>query len=506
MTVLRIIKKVLSKGQAARSLGTRPFLDRGINAWYSISNLMEKGSAPQEEMGMKEQLLRGIPKVDELLREPELAEMGGKYGNSAVARGIRETLERLRRGILAGEVDTLPQPQALREAIIRRIHREAVPSFREVVNGTGVVLHTNLGRAGMSQAAAQAAAQAASRYTNLEYDLDTGSRGSRYSHVEGLLCRVTGAESALVVNNNAAAVLLVLSALTQGGQVAVSRGELVEIGGSFRVPEIMEACGARLREVGATNKTHLSDYEKAIGPETKALMKVHTSNYRIVGFAGTPSLSELVALGHRHGLPVIEDLGSGSLVDLSRFGLRDEPTVQDSIRAGVDVVSFSGDKLLGGPQAGIILGKKQYLDVLKKHPLNRAMRVDKMTLAALEATLRSYEAGTPEQIPVIAMLAAEPEALQIKARHLQQMLLENNISCGMVPAEGRVGGGSVPNQALASWAVCLEGDVNRLEERLRRGSMPVIGRIHEGRFLLDVRTMWEKDFPAVVEAVREAMA
>lgn len=454
---------------------------------------------------MKE-LLRKLPKVDELLRSQELAQLRTEMGDYAVTEGIRQEVDALRQGILAEQITALPDRDTLSQQIARRVRRESLPSFRSVINGTGIILHTNLGRACLSEKAAQAAADAARRYSNLEYNLQSGSRGTRYSHVEDILCRLTDAESALVVNNNAAAVLLVLSALTQGGQVIVSRGELVEIGGSFRVPEIMEACGAQLKEVGATNKTHLYDYERAIGPETKAIMKVHTSNYRIVGFSETPVLSELVALGHKRSLPVIEDLGSGSLLDLNRFGLHDEPTVQDSIRAGIDVVSFSGDKLLGGPQAGIILGKKRYVDILKKHPLSRAMRVDKMTLAALEATLHSYENGTEEEIPVIGMLAVSPTVLEQKALQLQNMLTSAGISAQVVPVEGRVGGGSVPNQSLSSYAVALTENVNDLEQKLRLGLRPIIGRIHNDAYLLDVRTLWEEDFPVIADAIREAMA
>ena len=452
------------------------------------------------------ELLRKLPKVDALLQCPELESAAREYGARALAGAIRAEVADLRQGILTGTVEALPDQAVLCGNISRRAQRDSLPAFRTVLNGTGILLHTNLGRACLSQQAARAVYDAARQYSNLEYDLDTGCRGSRYSHVEGILCRLTGAESALVVNNNAAAVLLVLSALTQGGQVIVSRGELVEIGGSFRIPEIMESCGAQLKEVGATNKTHLYDYARAIGPETKALMKVHTSNYRIIGFSEAPALVDLVALGHGKGLPVIEDLGSGSLVDLEQFGLHGEPTVQQSIRAGVDVVSFSGDKLLGGPQAGIILGKKQYLDILKKHPLNRAMRVDKMTLAALEATLRSYEAGSERDIPVIAMLSAAPEALRRKAEALQIMLAEAGIHSEVIPTAGQVGGGSVPTQDLPSFAVAFDRDVNALEEKLRTGLHPVIGRIHEGKFLLDVRTLLEEDFPILVEALREALA
>ena len=451
------------------------------------------------------ELLKKIPKVDELLRSPALAETIAQYGDHAVADAIRAELDTIRQAILNQKITALPEFPILCQQICKRVQHASLPSFRSVINGTGIILHTNLGRACLSEKAAQAVYDAAKSYSNLEYDLETGKRGSRYSHVEAILCRLTGAESALVVNNNAAAVLLTLSALTQGGQVVASRGELVEIGGSFRVPEIMESCGAQLKEVGATNKTHLRDYERAINEHTKALMKVHTSNYRIIGFSETPALSDLAQLGHRHGLPVIEDLGSGCLLDLKRFGIHDEPSVQDSIRAGVDVVSFSGDKLLGGPQAGIILGKKQYLDILKQHPLNRAMRVDKMTLAALEATLCSYDAGAEEDIPVIAMLSAQPNTLKEKAEYLAQLLTQTGISCEVLPTEGRVGGGSVPNHSLLSYAVAFGRDVNRLEETLRKGMHPIIGRIHDGKYLLDVRTLFESDFPVIVEALKEAM-
>ena len=453
---------------------------------------------------MKE-LLRKIPKVDELLRSESLAQALQLYGDHAVTKAVREELDALRQGILQQQITAMPEPDALCSRICKRAQLVSRPSFQPVINGTGILLHTNLGRACLSEKAARTVHNASKAYSNLEYDLTTGKRGSRYSHVEEILCRLTGAESALVVNNNAAAVLLVLSALTQGGQVPVSRGELVEIGGSFRIPEIMEACGAQLKEVGATNKTHLYDYERAINEHTKALMKVHTSNYRIVGFSETPALSDLVELGHRYGLPVIEDLGSGSLVNLEQFGIHGEPTVQDSLKAGVDVVSFSGDKLLGGPQAGIILGKQTYLDILKRHPLNRAMRVDKMTLAALEATLQSYDQEKAEEIPVIGMLSAKEDALHQKAELLASLLAEAGIAADIVPTEGRVGGGSVPNQSLPSYAIALGGNVEALEETLRLGLQPIIGRIHEGRYLLDVRTLFESDFSVIVEALKEAL-
>ena len=452
------------------------------------------------------QLLRQLPKVDILCQAPALKEERETYGETAVTEAVRQELAALRQELLAGTRASLPSEDLLLRQIRERICRNALPSLRTVINGTGILLHTNLGRACLSEKAAQAAADAARRYSNLEYDIPMGQRGSRYVHIESQLCRLTGAESALVVNNNAAAVLLVLSALTQGGQVIVSRGELVEIGGSFRVPEIMEACGARLKEVGTTNKTHLADYEGAICPETKALMKVHTSNYRIVGFSETPLLADLVKLGHAHGLPVLEDLGSGCLVNPANYGICDEPSVQDSLKAGVDIVSFSGDKLLGGPQAGIILGKKQYVDMLKKHPLTRAMRVDKMTLAALEATLNSYESHRLDEIPVLNMLSAAPDTLKAKADKLAALLQASGIPVSVVPVRGQVGGGSVPNHDLPSYAVSFPGNVTALEEKLRLGTQPIIGRIHNGAYLLDVRTLWEEDFPIIATAVKEALA
>ena len=454
---------------------------------------------------MNERLLRQLPKVDELKKLPALAELAEEYSDVAVTEGIRRCIARLRQDILSGGVEAIPEIRDLCAAVAADVAKKNLPSLRKVINGTGIVLHTNLGRACLSRRAAQAAAEAAGNYSTLEYNVQTGGRGLRYTHVEGLLCQLTGAESALVVNNNASAVLLVLSALTQGGQVITSRGELVEIGGSFRVPDIMEACGAQLKEVGTTNKTHLRDYERAIGPETKALMKVHTSNYRIVGFTETPTRAELVALGHSRGLPVIEDLGSGCLVDLEQFGIYGEPTVQACVKAGVDVLSFSGDKLLGGPQAGIIVGRKELVDKLKKHPLTRAMRVDKMTLAALEATLSAYANGREKEIPTIGMLAKTAPELREKAALLADCLHQAGVSAEVIPTEGQVGGGSVPTQTLPSCAVAFSEHVEALEEKLRLGDPCIVGRIHCGQYLLDVRTLWEEDYPAIVRAVKEAL-
>lgn len=446
---------------------------------------------------MNNALLRSIPKVDELLEKVRRYH----YGENYIKDAVRAELDVLRQDILSGARQELPGEETLLAAIHARAEAMRRPSLRRVVNGTGIVLHTNLGRAPLASGAAAAAEAASRHYCTLEYNLESGSRGSRYSHVEPLLCRLTGAESALVVNNNAAAVLLILSALAAGGEVPVSRGELVEIGGAFRVPDIMESCGARLREVGTTNKTHLYDYERAISTDTKAIMKVHTSNYRIIGFSETPALSALVELGHRYELPVIEDLGSGCLVDLREYGIQGEPTVQESLRAGVDVLSFSGDKLLGGPQAGIILGKKKYLDILKKHPLNRALRVDKMTLASLEETLRLYEAGQAEHIPVIRMLTEKEKELELRAHIFARTLAEKGISVDILPCQSQVGGGSLPGVLLPSFAISPRGDAKALEEKLRGHEPPIIGRIHEGRFLLDVRTLWENDLSILAEAL-----
>ena len=453
-------------------------------------------------------ILRKIPKVDELLGHPALSALDLPAGS--VRDAVRRELETLRSQVLSGALESLPDHDAIAAAAGERARREALPSLRPVINGTGVVLHTNLGRACLSRRAAEAVAAVAGGYSTLEYDVERGCRGSRHSHIEDLLALVTGAEAAMVVNNNAAAVLLILSAIGRGGEVAASRGEMVEIGGSFRIPEIMTQCGCALREVGTTNKTHLYDYENAIGPETKALLRVHTSNYRIVGFSERPPLAELVELGRRHGLPVIEDLGSGSLADLTAFGIHDEPTVQQSVKAGVDLISFSGDKLLGGPQAGLILGKKRYIDQLKKHPLARAVRVDKMTIAALRETLYAYldPARAREEIPALSMLGESLPMLHSRAALLCQRLADQGCAAQVVEAESQVGGGSCPAQTLPSWAVAVEPGrltVDGLEEALRRREKPVIGRISQGRYLLDVRTLRDEELPDVEAAVKEAL-
>lgn len=458
---------------------------------------------------MNKNLLRSIPKVDDLLRSPTLVRLFADAPRVSVTEAVRDELENIRESILEGSMDSLPSEDEILERAYARMCLKARASLRGVINGTGVVLHTNMGRACLAEEAVNAVMSVARGYSTLEYDVAKGKRGERYSHVEGLLSRLTGAESAMVVNNNAAAVLLILSAMANGGEVIVSRGELVEIGGSFRVPEIMESCGARLKEVGTTNKTHIDDYERAIGEDTCAIMKVHTSNFRIVGFTETVSRQDMAALAHKNGLPYIEDLGSGCLFDLNRIGIRDEPTVQQCVEAGADVVSFSGDKLLGGPQSGIIVGKKKYIDLMKRHPLTRAMRVDKMTLAALEATLRCYDEQREfDAIPTLKMLGADVETLKAKAEKLVSELHEAGVRAEAVKVEDQVGGGSVPMQLLEAYAVAIEPQgisTQRLEEKLRLGEPPIIGRIDRGRYLLHMRTVNEADFGIICEACKGAM-
>ena len=456
----------------------------------------------------KKHLLRSLPKVDEVLRQPAIAALD--LPQSVITDLVRQRIDGLRRRVLDSDLQTLPSMEDLCAEICTAAKAAAKPSLRPVINATGITLHTNLGRACLSEKAVQAAADAARRYSTLEYDVESGQRGSRYSHVEKLLCKITGAEAAMVVNNNAAAVLLILSALGKGGEVITSRGELVEIGGSFRIPEIMEQCGCSLREVGATNKTHLRDYERAICEDTRALLKVHTSNFRIMGFTESVSLQELVELGKQTGLPVIEDLGSGCFFDLETLGIHDEPTVMNSVKAGVDIISFSGDKLLGGPQAGIILCKEKWIKILKSHPLTRAMRVDKMTLAALEATLDTYldPEKAQQEIPTIRMLAIDPALLKLRAEALYEKLTALGVTCQVIPEQDQVGGGSVPTQLLPTWAVAVDPQnvtVDGLEERLRKErDIPIIGRIVKDRYLLDTRTLWEEDFDYIAQAVKEA--
>ena len=382
-------------------------------------------------------------------------------------------------------------------------------NLRRVINGTGVVIHTNLGRSVLSASMVDALQQAGAHYTNLEFDLSNGKRGSRYSLVEEIICDLTGAEAALVVNNNAAAVLLALDTLASGKEVIVSRGQLVEIGGSFRIPDVIAKSGARLVEVGATNRTHLADYERMINDETAMLLKVHTSNFRVIGFTSEVSAEELVALAHASGLPVMEDLGSGSLVDLSSFGLPQEPTVQQIVKAGVDVVTFSGDKLLGGPQAGLIVGKKEVIDRIKRNPLNRALRIDKFTLASLEAVLRNYydleQALTT--VPTLKMLTQPVELIKRRAKRLMRRvhtIVQPTCSLCLHPTMSRVGGGAMPEHGLPSWAVAfkpLHIHLSAMEQGLRKLAIPIIGKMEDDSLLLDMRTVSDDEIPGLAASL-----
>lgn len=452
-------------------------------------------------------LLSRIPAVH-LLAE-ELSRRHPGYPEVFYTRAARKTADLLRGEILKGRRDHLDRGEVLALAG-EVLLREASPHLRPVVNATGVVVHTNLGRAPLCREALEEIFSVARGYSNLEYRLAEGRRGSRYEHVAGLLRELTGAEEALVVNNNAAAVLITLNTLARGREVIVSRGELVEIGGSFRMPAVMAWAGCVLREVGTTNRTHLRDYEEAINDNTALLMKVHKSNYAIVGFTREVSGAELVALGRRYGIPVVEDLGSGCLVDFSRYGLRREPTVQEIVRTGVDVVTFSGDKLLGAPQAGIIVGRRELVERIRQNPLNRALRIDKLTLAGLEATLRLYldEKLAVERIPVLRMILKPAEEVRREARRLKRLLDRIGLpgfSFKVVPTVCRTGGGALPVADLPSYAVAVEArdlSAEELHEHLRTGSPPVVGRVEEGRFLLEVRTVFPEEFPLVVEAFR----
>lgn len=458
--------------------------------------------------------LRKLPSVNKLLQTQKLSALSKLHGHQLVVDAARTELDLARQRVLAGH--TSHGVDLLTKAVVERVTVITQPTLRPVINATGVIIHTNLGRALLSRRAQQAMVQAASAYSNLEYSLEAGRRGSRYSHAADLLCRLTGAEAALVVNNNASAVVLTLMALAQNREVLISRGQLVEIGGGFRIPDIMAQSGAKLVEVGTTNRTYVRDYEQALDPETAGLiLSVHYSNYQITGFTTQPSLAELADLGRRHHLPVMEDLGSGTLLDTAPFGLAHEPTIQESIAAGVDIVTASGDKLLGGPQAGLILGKANLIDRLKKHPLTRALRVDKTTLAALQATLLAYlEDRVTTEIPVWRMIAANTQTLSGRTRNWLKALKSNPVSAELameiVDTVSTVGGGSLPGQTLPTKALAMSiSSPDDLAERLRRpalNSLPVVARIEADRLLLDPRTVLPEQDEALICAVESALA
>ena len=461
-------------------------------------------------------LLSKLPKVDDCLHHLSQETALAAVPRSALKKGVQEFIEQYRQRILHGEElnERMLTPEFLLDKMTQFLVRRDRVRFRRVINGTGVIVHTNLGRSLLPAATMDSLYQAGTRYSNLEFDLETGRRGSRYSHVEDLLCDLTGAEAGLIVNNNAAAVLIVLETLAKGREVIVSRGQLVEIGGSFRIPDVMRRSGARLVEVGATNRTHLHDYEQAISDETGLLLKVHCSNYRIIGFTKEVGNEELVELGRRHDLPVMEDLGSGCLVDLSQFGLMKEPTVQEIVGSGVDVVTFSGDKLLGGPQAGIIVGRRDIIDRIKKNPLNRALRIDKFTLSGLESIFRIYrdERKALQTIPTLAMISAPVKTVDKRARRLLRRLkkhLAAHANFSVADASARVGGGAMPEQHLASRAVLVKSlniPVSQLEQRLRDQEIPLIGRIEDDHFIIDLRTVFDDELSLIHDNLANALS
>ncbi len=462
--------------------------------------------------GVEEQMpsdFRQIPSIDKLLRDERMLTLADRHSVGAVTTITRETVDAARRRVASGEFG--PSFDELVVAIASNALLILTPSLRRVINATGVVIHTNLGRAPLSEAATAAMHKIAGGFSNLEFQLEDGERGSRHAHVEDLLARVTGAEAGFAVNNNAAAVLLALMALAKGKEVILSRGQSVEIGGGFRVPDVMRQSGAKLVEVGTTNKTYISDYAAAIGPKTALMLRVHSSNFRVTGFTHFVDVPELAELGRERGVAVLDDVGSGALLDTADFGMTHEPMVQESVTAGVDLVCFSGDKLLGGPQAGLIVGKKVLIDRLKKYPLARALRIDKFSLAALQTTLLHYLSGEAvEKIPVWRMIAAKPEDLGQRVERWLEALQDMNIRANVTDGQSTIGGGSLPGETVPTKLLAIQlGDTRSagaLAERLRRGASPVVGRVERGRLLLDPRTVLPDEDALLISALRKAMA
>lgn len=462
----------------------------------------------------KNLLYRSIPKVDVLLENQAIQEMIERYSRDSVMEAIRAEMDNLRAFIGGCDEEDKAQEQIalLVSHIGDAVEKMHTPNMKKVINGTGTILHTNLGRAPISREHMRKAFDIVTGYSNLEYNLEKGRRGERYSHFEKLLCKITGAEAAMAVNNNASSVLLILSSLAKGGEVIVSRGELIEIGGKFRIPDVMTQSGATLVEVGTTNKTHVSDYEENITEETKALLKVHTSNYKIVGFTESVEIDELMPIAKEHDIPVIEDLGSGVLIDLSKYGLTYEPTVQESVAKGADVVCFSGDKLFGGPQAGIIVGKKKYIDMMKKNQLTRALRIDKFTAAALELVLQEYlsEEQAVQHIPVLRMITEPLDEVARRARSLARTIRSTDIPAkvDVVSCESQIGGGSLPMERIPSMAVAIRPkyeSVAVLEDQMRHLTVPMIPRTVNDTIMLDVRTIETEDFKLIAAELQELL-
>lgn len=459
-------------------------------------------------MHEKQELLANLPSVDEILKSQKGLEWLSRYPRKFVIRGIREAIDSRRKSIIENISSDLSLEELYKE-IIKRIDFLSSYSLKHLINATGVVIHTNLGRSILSEKIIDNILKVSSGYSNLEYDIEKGKRGKRYTHIKRILREVTGAEDALVVNNNAAAVFLALNTIAKDKEVLVSRGELVEIGGSFRIPDVMKSSGAILREVGTTNKTHLFDYENAINENTALILKVHKSNYRITGFFDEVDIEALVKLGRKHNIPVMFDLGSGCLIDLKQYGIHDEPAVKDIVKKGVDLTTFSGDKLLGGPQGGVIVGSKFYIEKIQKNPITRAVRVDKLTLAGLEATLMEYvdEDRAVRNIPTLRMILQKPEEIKSRAKKLANKIRKciKSAEIKIVSDVSRAGGGSLPELDFPTFAVYIKPfdiTVNELEEKLRKGSPSIIARIKDDALLLDARTLNEKDFPDIISRLR----
>lgn len=460
---------------------------------------------------MNSKLLRKLPKVDELLMNEKVIEASSGLLREQVVDVIRTVIETVRREILGSDEaldESYVSYDMVADKVIQAVRNSHVKSLRRVINGTGVVLHTNLGRAKLSKSAMEAVAEVADKYSTLEYDPAKGGRGSRHVHVEKVIEKITGAEAAMVVNNNAAATTICLAALGRGKEMIISRGELVEIGGSFRIPEIMEESGAHLAEVGTTNKVKLSDYKNKINENTGAIMKVHTSNYKIIGFTEEVPLKELVKLGREENLPVIYDMGSGLMINLRDYGI-EEPTVREAMADGADIILFSGDKLLGGPQGGVIIGKKKYIDMMKSHPLARILRVDKMTLSAMEATFKEYydDENAKEKIPVLSMLTRSEEKLKTDAEKLLEMIKKEApaLDAKVEATEDVVGGGSAPATVLKGYSVSVqwnEASSQEIERRLRMDALPIIVRINHDKVLFDVRTIAEDEYRIIADRLK----
>jgi L-seryl-tRNA(Ser) seleniumtransferase len=462
-------------------------------------------------MNRKQELLSRLPSVDEVLKSEEGMQWLRTYPRKYVLAAVREGIDLRRREILEGTA-TEVTIESMAHDITLKVQRLSSLSLRPVINATGIVIHTNLGRSVLSEQVMENVRKVATGYSNLEYDLGSGKRGKRYAHIKRLLREITGAEDGFAVNNNAAAVLLCLSTLARGREVVVSRGELVEIGGSFRIPDVMAHSGALLHEVGTTNKTHMHDYESAVSEATALLLKVHQSNYRITGFTEDVPIERLVAFGHGRGIPVMYDLGSGCLINLKPYGIHTEPAVQEIVKSGVDLVTFSGDKLLGGPQAGLIVGRREAIEKLQKNPLARAVRIDKLTLAALEATLMEYadEERAKERIPTVKMLLEDPQKIKARAKKIALLLRRGikDASIEIIEDSSQAGGGSLPEVNFPTYAVEIRPErisVNAFEERLRMGEPAIISRIRGDSLIVDARTISNEEVATVVKGVKAAL-